>query len=233
MRSATPISSDHLPARRRRSVHRDTQHYSDRNTRSVTQTRYALLYWLFDAIEKAAQVLSEALPGSTSWVGGNPSGVTAARSPPATRILRPPHVDDWTRSISVGPQVGRLVRRAPHVTQTAIALAAANLLGAAAIPTDVAALGRGGGGGGFHGGGFGGLLPARGRSWWLGYGSCYAWTPHGYQWVCGPYPATEGWPAPASNADASSYLANEYSAAPGRSPGAVLRQFGAKRRYVA
>jgi hypothetical protein len=42
------------------------------------------------------------------------------------------------------------------------------------------------------------------------------------------------WPAAASNADASSYLANEYSAAPGRSPGAgrVLRQFGAKRGYV-
>ncbi len=39
--------------------------------------------------------------------------------------------------------------------KTAIALAAASLLGAAAIPTDALAFGRGGGGG-FHGGGFGG-----------------------------------------------------------------------------
>jgi hypothetical protein len=73
----------------------------------------------------------------------------------------------------------------------AIALAAASLLGAAAIPTDAVALGRGGGfhgGGGFRGGRFG---PGIGLGLGLGYGaygSCYAWTPYGYQWVCGPYP---------------------------------------------
>ncbi len=43
----------------------------------------------------------------------------------------------------------------------AIALAAASLLGAAAIPTDALAFGRGGGGG-FHGGGFGGGFHAGG-----------------------------------------------------------------------
>jgi hypothetical protein len=97
----------------------------------------------------------------------------------------------------------------------AIALAAASLLGAAAIPTDALAFGRGGGfhggfsrgsaGHGFAGRGFGpgfrghrfgpgiGLgLGALGLG--LGYGaysSCYAWTPYGYRWVCGygnPYP---------------------------------------------
>jgi hypothetical protein len=78
----------------------------------------------------------------------------------------------------------------------AIALAAASLLGAAAIPTDALAFGRGGGGG-FHGGGFGGGFrgygfgPGFGLG--LGYGAyyygnrCYAWTPYG--WGCGyPYP---------------------------------------------
>ncbi len=62
----------------------------------------------------------------------------------------------------------------------AIALAAASLLGAAAIPTDALAFGRGGGfhgggfgggfrgggfGGGFRGGGFGGRLRSRFRPW--------------------------------------------------------------------
>jgi hypothetical protein len=87
----------------------------------------------------------------------------------------------------------------------AIAFAAASLLGAAAIPTDALAVGRGGGGGGFHGGGFGGFRgghfgggfrgggfgPGIALGLGLGYGvysSCYAWTPYGYQWVCGPYP---------------------------------------------
>jgi len=91
----------------------------------------------------------------------------------------------------------------------AIALAAASLLGAAAIPTDALAFGRGGGGGhfggGFHGGGFsrgfvghgfagrgfgpGFYGPAIGLGLGLGYASsCYAWTPYGYRWVCGyPY----------------------------------------------
>jgi hypothetical protein len=94
----------------------------------------------------------------------------------------------------------------------AIALAAASLLGAAAVPTDALAFGRGGGFhggvGGFHGGGFrgfrgghfGGFRGGRfgpgiglglGLGLGLGYGaysSCYSWTPYGYQWVCGPYP---------------------------------------------
>jgi hypothetical protein len=98
----------------------------------------------------------------------------------------------------------------------AIALATAGLLGAAAIPTDAMAFrggggGHGGFGGGFHGGFHGGGLsrgfgghgfvgrgfgrgfygPAIGLGLGLGYGaysSCYAWTPYGYQWVCGPYP---------------------------------------------
>src|SRR5215471_8766826 len=103
----------------------------------------------------------------------------------------------------------------------ATALAAASLLGAAAIPTDALAFGRGGGfhgGGGFHAGGFGGFRGGHfgggfrgdhfgggfrggrfgpgiglglGLGLGLGYGaysSCYAWTPYGYQWVCGPYP---------------------------------------------
>jgi hypothetical protein len=99
----------------------------------------------------------------------------------------------------------------------AIALAAASLLGAAAIPTDALAFGHGGFGG-FHGGGFGGFHGGgfsrgfgghgfvghgfRGHGFGpgiglgiglglgLGYGSrCYAWTPYGYRWVCGyPYP---------------------------------------------
>jgi hypothetical protein len=96
-----------------------------------------------------------------------------------------------------------------------IALAAASLLGAAAIPTDALAFGRGGGfHGGFGGGGFSrgfaghgsvgrGFSPGfRGHRFGpgiglglglgLGYGaysSCYAWTPYGYRWVCGyPYP---------------------------------------------
>jgi len=93
----------------------------------------------------------------------------------------------------------------------AIALAAASLLGAAAIPTDALAFGRGGGfhgggfGGGFRGGGFGGFRGGRlgggrraydtcpGFGLGLGYGAyyygnrCYAWTPYG--WGCGyPYP---------------------------------------------
>jgi hypothetical protein len=91
----------------------------------------------------------------------------------------------------------------------AIALATAGLLEAAAIPTDALAFGRGGGfggggfsrgfaghgfvgrgfGPGFHGHRFG---PGIGLGLGLGYGaysSCYAWTPYGYQWVCGyPYP---------------------------------------------
>ena len=95
-----------------------------------------------------------------------------------------------------------------------IALAAASLLGAAAIPTDALAFGRGGGfHGGFGGGGFSrgfaghgfvgrGFGPGfRGHRFGpgvglglgvlglgLGYGaysSCYAWTPYGYRWVCG------------------------------------------------
>ena len=99
----------------------------------------------------------------------------------------------------------------------AIALAAASLLGAAAIPTDALAFGRGGGGGfhgggfggGFRGGGFGGFRggrfggsfrghgfgPGIGLGLGLGYGAyyygnrCYAWTPYDYQWGCGyPYP---------------------------------------------
>ncbi len=95
----------------------------------------------------------------------------------------------------------------------AIALAAASLLGAAAIPTDALAFGRGGGFhgggfGGFRGGGFGGFRGGHfggfrggrfgpgiglglGLGLGLGYGaysSCYAWTPYGYQWVCGGYP---------------------------------------------
>ena len=98
----------------------------------------------------------------------------------------------------------------------AIALAAASLLGAAAIPTDALAFGRGGGfHGGFGGGGFSrgfaghgfvgrgfgpgfrghrfrpGIGLGLGLGLGLGYGaysSCYAWTPYGYQWVCGyPY----------------------------------------------
>jgi hypothetical protein len=99
----------------------------------------------------------------------------------------------------------------------AIALAAASLFGAAAIPTDALAFGRGGGGGfhghggGFHGGGFGGFRGGRfgggfrghgfgpgiglglGLGLGLGYGAyyygnrCYASTPCGYQWGCG-YP---------------------------------------------
>ena len=93
-----------------------------------------------------------------------------------------------------------------------IALAAASLLGAAAIPTHALAFGRGGGGGGgmhmggggggmhmggggggmrFGGGGFGGrgFGPGfRHRGFGLGYGGCYAWTPYGYRWICGyPY----------------------------------------------
>src|SRR5258706_4362809 len=95
----------------------------------------------------------------------------------------------------------------------AIALAAASLLGAAAIPTDALAFGRGGGGGfhgggfggGFRGGGFGGFRGGRfgggfrgygfgpGFGLGLGYGAyyygsrCYAWTPYG--WGCDyPYP---------------------------------------------
>ena len=103
-----------------------------------------------------------------------------------------------------------------------IALAAVSLLGAAAIPTDALAFGRGGGGGHFGGGGghFGGggfsrgfaghgfvghgfgpgfrghrFGPGIGLGLGLGlglgygaYGSCYAWTPYGYRWVCGyPY----------------------------------------------
>ena len=96
----------------------------------------------------------------------------------------------------------------------AIALAAASLLGAAAIPTDALAFGRGGGfHGGFGGGGFsrgfaghgfvgrgfgpgfrghrfgpGIGLGLGGLGLGLGYGaysSCYAWTPYGYRWVCG------------------------------------------------
>src|SRR5262252_6172604 len=105
------------------------------------------------------------------------------------------------------------------VRKIAIVLAAASLLGAAAIPTDVLAFGRGGGGGhfggGFHSGfsrgfaghgfagrGFGpgfrrfGPAIGLGLGLGLGYGAysyygngCYAWTPYGYQWVCGyPYP---------------------------------------------
>jgi hypothetical protein len=101
------------------------------------------------------------------------------------------------------------------VRNIAIALAAASLLGAAAIPTDALAFGRGGGfHGGFGGGGFSrgfaghgsvgrGFSPGfRGHRFGpgiglglglgLGYGaysSCYAWTPYGYRWVCGyPYP---------------------------------------------
>jgi hypothetical protein len=92
----------------------------------------------------------------------------------------------------------------------AIALAAASLLGAAAIPTDALAFGRGGGfHGGFGGGGFSRGFAGRGfgpgfrghrfgpgigLGLGLGYGaysSCYAWTPYGRQWVCGygyPYP---------------------------------------------
>jgi len=95
----------------------------------------------------------------------------------------------------------------------AIALAAASLLGAAATPTDALAFGRGGGfhagfgGGGFSRGfaghsfdgrGFGPGFrghrfgPGIGLGLGLGYGaygSCYAWTPYGYRWVCGyPYP---------------------------------------------
>jgi hypothetical protein len=92
----------------------------------------------------------------------------------------------------------------------AIALAAASLLGAAAIPTDARAFGHGGFGGGFHGGGFSrgfgghgfvghgfrghgfgpGIGLGIGLGLGLGYGSrCYAWTPYGYRWVCGyPYP---------------------------------------------
>jgi hypothetical protein len=68
-----------------------------------------------------------------------------------------------------------------------IALAAASLLGAAAIPTDVLAFGRGGFGGGFHGGGFSRGFGGHG---FVGHGfRCYAWTPYGYRWVCGyPYP---------------------------------------------
>ncbi len=100
----------------------------------------------------------------------------------------------------------------------AIALAAASLVGVAAIPTDALAFGGGRGGGGFHsgfgGGGFRGGFAGRGfagrgfagrgfagRGFFgpgiglglglgLGYygGRCYAWTPYGYQWVCGyPY----------------------------------------------
>ena len=98
----------------------------------------------------------------------------------------------------------------------AIALAAASLLGGAAIPTDALAFGRGGGfhggfggggfsrgfaghgfvgrgfGPGFHGHRFGpGIGLGLGLGLGLGYGaysSCYAWTPYGYQWVCGyPY----------------------------------------------
>jgi hypothetical protein len=89
----------------------------------------------------------------------------------------------------------------------AIALAAASLLGAAAIPTDALAFGRGGGfHGGFGGGGFSRGFAGRGfgpgfrghrfgpgigLGLGLGYGaysSCYAWTPYGYRWVCGGYP---------------------------------------------
>jgi hypothetical protein len=89
----------------------------------------------------------------------------------------------------------------------AIALAAASLIGAAAIPTDALAFGGGHGGGGFHGGfggggfrggfahrGFGGrgfFGPGIGLGLGLGLGyyggRCYAWTPYGYRWVCG-YP---------------------------------------------
>ena len=89
----------------------------------------------------------------------------------------------------------------------AVALAAASLIGAAAIPTDALAFGGGRGGGGFHGGfgggGFRGGFAGRGfggRGFFgpgiglglglgLGYygGRCYAWTPYGYRWVCG-YP---------------------------------------------
>lgn len=63
---------------------------------------------------------------------------------------------------------------------------------------------HGGGGGGFRGGQFGGgfrgghfgggfrgIGPGIALGLGLGYGaysSCYAWTPYGYQWVCGPYP---------------------------------------------
>ena len=99
------------------------------------------------------------------------------------------------------------------VRKIAIALAAASLLGAAAIPTDALAFGRGGGfHGGFGGGGFSrgfaghgfagrgfgghgfrghGFGPGIGVGLGvlgLGYGayrSCYAWTPYGRQWVCG------------------------------------------------
>jgi hypothetical protein len=96
-----------------------------------------------------------------------------------------------------------------------IALAAAGLLGAAAIPSDALAFGRGfGGHGGFGGGGFSrgfgghgfvgrGFGPGfrrfgpgigLGLGLGLGYGAyyygnrCYAWTPYGYQWICGGYP---------------------------------------------
>jgi hypothetical protein len=101
------------------------------------------------------------------------------------------------------------------VRKIVIALAAASLLGAAAIPTDALAFGRGGGfHGGFGGGGFSrgfaghgfagrgfgghgfrghGFGPGIGvglgvLGLGLGYGaysSCYAWTPYGRQWVCG------------------------------------------------
>jgi hypothetical protein len=86
----------------------------------------------------------------------------------------------------------------------AIALAAASLLGAAAIPTDALAFGRGGGGG-FHGGGFGGGFrgygfgPGFGLG--LGYGAyyygnrCYAWTPYG--WVAVTLTPTTDLAAPA------------------------------------
>src|SRR5262245_34727937 len=97
-----------------------------------------------------------------------------------------------------------------------IALTAVSLLGAAAIPTDALAFGRVGGGGHFGGGGFSrgfaghgfvghgfgpgfrrfgpGVGLGLGLGLGLGYGGyyygnrCYAWTPYGYQWVCGyPY----------------------------------------------
>src|SRR5712675_422591 len=102
--------------------------------------------------------------------------------------------------IHIGPLRGA-GRSSVMLRKIAIALAAASLLGAASIPTDALAFGRGGGGGG-HGGfgrgfgpGFRGHRFARfgvpfGLGLGLGYGaysyygdSCYAWTPYGYRWV--------------------------------------------------
>jgi hypothetical protein len=86
----------------------------------------------------------------------------------------------------------------------AIALAAAGLLGAAAIPTDALAFGHGGGG--FHGGGFHGGFRGFGRGFGFGPGfrgrffvgpafygpGCYGPYYYGYRWACGypyyPYP---------------------------------------------